>query len=90
MSSEGVPQPSSLKLISLNLEINYNKDTFSKYLFLFIYLTVLSLCCGMQDLVPRSGTETRPPAWGAFCLGHWTTREVPTSTLFLNTCTFYF
>ena len=31
----------------------------------------------MQDLVPRPGIEPGAPALGAWCLTHWTTREVP-------------
>ena len=56
---------------------------------LFIYLTVLSLSCGMQDLylwrttlccsmwdlVPWSGIESRPSALGAQSLSHWITRK---------------
>ena len=31
----------------------------------------------MWDLVPWPGIERRPPAWRAWSLSHWTTREVP-------------
>ena len=53
--------------------------------FLRIYLFALHgiFSCGMQtlscstwDLVPRSGVEPSPPALGAWCLSHWTTREI--------------
>ena len=37
--------------------------------------------CGMWDLVPHSGIAQRPPAWGAWSLSHWTTREVLPSLL---------
>ena len=58
---------------------------FTFYLFfIFIYLAVLdlscsilSLHCGMWDLVPWPGIEPRPPALGAPSLIHWTTREIP-------------
>ena len=35
-----------------------------------------TLSCSTWDLVPWSGIESRPPAWGAWSLSHWTTREV--------------
>ena len=35
------------------------------------------LSCGMQDLVPWSGIEPRPPALEAWSLSHWTTRKAP-------------
>ena len=50
---------------------------FLKYLFLFIYLAVLGLSCGMQDLVPWPGIEPGPPVLGLWSLRHWTTREIP-------------
>ena len=31
----------------------------------YFFLSVLGLSCGMQDPVPRSGIEPRPPAMGA-------------------------
>ena len=43
---------------------------------LFIYLPLLDLCCGMQDLAPQPRIERRPPALGAWSLSHWATREV--------------
>ena len=42
-----------------------------------IYLAALGLSCSMQDLVPRPGIEPGPSALGAWSIGHWTTREVP-------------
>ena len=32
---------------------------------LFIYLTVLGLCCSMLDLVPWLGIQAKPPAFGS-------------------------
>ena len=32
------------------------------FLKIFLYLAVLDLCCGIQDLVPLPGIEPRPPA----------------------------
>ena len=40
-----------------------------------------TLCRSMRDLVPWSGTETRPPGSGAQSLSHWPIREVPTLAL---------
>ena len=54
------------------------------FIYLFIYLVVLGLSCGMQtlscnmgDLVPWPGIELGPPALGACSLNHCGTREVP-------------
>ena len=47
------------------------------YLYLFIYLAVLGLSYGMQDLVPPPGTEPRLPALGAQNLSHWTPGKYP-------------
>ena len=33
--------------------------------------------CSMWDLVHQPGIEPRPPTLEAWCLSHWTTREVP-------------
>ena len=38
-----------------------------------------SFRCGMWDLVPRPGIEPGPPAFRAWSLSHWPTREVPGS-----------
>ena len=46
------------------------------FFFLIIYLAVLGLSCGMQDLVPWPGIELRPPAMEGCNLNHLTTREV--------------
>ena len=44
-------------------------------------MTVLSLSCGMWDLVPWPGIELRPCALGTWSLSPWTTREVPVITV---------
>ena len=64
---------------------------------IFIYLGVLGLSCstqdhldaacevfryGMWDLVSWPRMEPGPPALEAQTLSHWTTREVPTKSLF--------
>ena len=51
------------------------------YIYLFIYSVVLTLSCGMFDLVPQTGIEPIPLALGSQSLNHWTTREVPVSIL---------
>ena len=33
--------------------------------------------CSMWNRVPWPGIQPRPPAWAAWSLSHWTTREVP-------------
>ena len=38
------------------------------------------VACGI--LIPRSGIEPTPPELDAWCLNHWTTREVLNSTFF--------
>ena len=53
---------------------------FKKYL--FIYLAVPGLSCGMRDLVPWPGIEPGPPALGAWSLNHWTIKEVPDFFIF--------
>ena len=45
----------------------------------FLYLAVLGLSWGVQNLVPQPGTEPEGPALGVQSLSHWTTREVPMS-----------
>ena len=66
-------------------------------LFFFFFPAVQSLSWstrdlsfGRQVLVPWPGIKLGPPALGAQCLNHWTTREVPYATcLFLpGVCTF--
>ena len=82
-------------LLLLTLPFEFHSFTlFFKYLFicLFLYLAVLglswgtqdlrlhcvpwTLSCAMQDLVPQPGIEPRPPALGVQSLSHWTIREV--------------
>ena len=50
--------------------------------FIFIYLTVQGLSCGMWDLASRPGIKPGPSALGAQSLRHWTTRGV--ATIFYN------
>ena len=51
----------------------------------FIYLDVLDLSCGMQDLAPWPVIRPWPPALGAWSLSHWTTREsIPSGFLFMG------
>ena len=70
-----------LTYLKLPILAQYFYD-FLKYLFLFIYLVVLGLNCGMWDLVPRPEAEPGFPAlsarnWTTRELSHWTTRELP-------------
>ena len=44
--------------------------------------SILTLSCGMWDLVPRPGIEPKPPALGGQSLSHRTTREVPMYSFF--------
>ena len=46
-------------------------------IYIFIYLAVLGLSCGIQDLVSWPRIELRPPAMEGCSLNHLTTREVP-------------
>ena len=48
----------------------------------YIYLAAPSLSYNMWDLVHQPGIESGPPALGAWSLSHWTTREVPETSLF--------
>ena len=52
-----------------------------KYLFIWLHQ---GHSCSMWDLVPWPGIELRFPALGAWSLDHWTTREVPTVSLFID------
>ena len=58
------------------------KNVFFKKI--FIYLAVLGVSCGMQDLVPWPGIEPGSPALGAWSLNHWATREVPQMCIVLS------
>ena len=53
------------------------------FLKIFIYLTALGLSFSIWDLDPWPRIEPRPPALGAWSLGHWTTREAPKLPLIL-------
>ena len=52
----------------------------------FIYLDVLGLSCGTQDLAPWPVIKPWPPELGAWSLSHWTTREVHTFRTFIYGC----
>ena len=53
-----------------------------KNIYSFVYL-VCAVClnCSTLGLLPRPGTEARPPALGAWSPSPWTTREVPDACL---------
>ena len=53
------------------------------FFLIFIYLTGPGLSCGMWDLVPRPEITPRSPAWGAWSLSHWISRQF-LSILFLK------
>ena len=59
---------------------------FLKYLFIdFIYLFIFWPCrTACWILVPRPGIEPLPPAVEARSLNHWTTREVPRLSFFIQ------
>ena len=59
----------SFHLWSSSLYINY---------LLFIKQFFLVARCGLWDLVPWPGIESRPPSVEAWCPNHWTTRKFPT------------
>ena len=42
---------------------------------------IQTLSCGIWDLTPWPGIEFGPPALGAQSISHWTTREVPMTSL---------
>ena len=62
---------------------NFSKRNFFLFLKKYIYLALLSLSCGMWDLVPWPGIE--PETW-AFCLDSVEsyTREVPQREISIN------
>ena len=64
------------------MALQFSSLTFLKYL--FIYLAASSLRCDMWDLVPWPGIEPRTPALGAQRLRHWTIREAPPYTFFIQ------
>ena len=65
---------------------------FNIYFYLFLYLAVpglscgifscRTLSCGLWDLVPWPGLTPRSAALGEQCLSHWTTRKVPNNSVF--------
>ena len=55
---------------------------FNIYFYLFLYLAVPGLSCGLWDLVPWPGLTPRSAALGEQCLSHWTTRKVPNNSVF--------
>ena len=42
-----------------------------------VALGIVSLCCGMWDLVLQPGIQPRPPALRVRSAGHWTAWDVP-------------
>ena len=68
----------SLFFFFLNVSLNI------LFIYLFIYLAAPGLSCGTWDPVPRPGIEPRPPALGERSPSHWTTREVPVSSLLFH------
>ena len=50
---------------------------FHTFIFIYLFLSVLGLCCSMWDLVPLPRIEPVPPTLGALNLSYWTTRDVP-------------
>ena len=63
----------------------YLEALFANHCVLFliiVYLAVLSLSCGMRDLVLQSGIELSPTVLGALSLSHWPTSEVPNHSLY--------
>ena len=46
---------------------------------------VRNLHSSTWNLVPQPGIQAGPPALGAQSLNHWTTREVPSSCVFMGT-----
>ena len=64
----GVPAPHMCPLLS--------RSRFFLFKYLFIYLPVLGLRCGVWHL-SCPGMELGPPALAAWSLSPWTTREAP-------------
>ena len=81
VNTRGYLLPRSLTLFSLCVPYSSFKPQrfffFLSIYYLFIYLAVQGLSCGLWDLVPRPGIKPRAPALRAQSLSHWTTRGVP-------------
>ena len=60
---------------SMSLLLSEDRPCLTQISFLFFFL--LAASCGRWDPVPRPGIELMFPAVEAWCLNHWTTREVP-------------
>ena len=79
--NQGTTLPSTKSLPGycslLKGQVSWETDI-SLALVLFIFIYYYYFChgaCGI--LVPQPGTELMSPAWEAWHLNHWTTREVP-------------
>ena len=84
-------QTITLSIPSLPLNISLSDSfniIFSFFFFFFycIYLAMLSLSCGMWDLVLSPRIELRSSAFGVLNLSHWSTREVPIMSYMLYLC----
>ena len=62
---------------------NWRDYVFSLFIWLHqivaVALGIVSLCCGMWDLVLQPGIQPRPPALRVRSAGHWTAWDVPKS-----------
>ena len=67
---------SAVKLATFFVRLHFKK------IFIFVYLAVLGLSCGMWDLALWPGIELGPPALRAWSPSHWTIREVPRTPFF--------
>ena len=77
--SEEMRLPKSLELFSKSQTSKSEQHFLLKNKKNSLYLAVLGLSWGMQNLVPQPGIELKGPALGMQSLSHWTTREVPMS-----------
>ena len=57
------------------------RDLLVVALFLVVACELPVVAC-MQDLVPQSGIEPRPPTLGAWSPPHWITKEVPVTKIY--------
>ena len=71
---------------SAAVNIGVHVSFFKKYLSIWLCWILVWACgfsCGMEDLVPWSGVESRAPGLGAWSLSHWTTSKVLITYLFM-------